>query len=272
MPTKYNNLFTIKRLWLVLVASMIVMFSILLYFGGEIYHQAPPIPKTVQSEDGTLIYTQEDILQGQKVWLSIGGMQRGSIWGHGSYLAPDWSADWLHREALTLLDILALQQYQSNSEQLSQLQQDVVAVSLKYELKKNTYAPDTGVITISNERKNAIDTVKGHYASIFQTAKTAEASALKEQYAFTKSLALSDDNLHAFTSFVFWTSWSSVTLRPQETVSYTSNFPHDPILWRGAASSVDPSDYAAFMRYALRSSYSANYTLNSLGFRCAKDL
>ena len=40
----------------------------------------------------------------------------------------------------------------------------------------------------------------------------------------------------------------------------------------GAASSVDPSDYAAFMRYALRSSYSANYTLNSLGFRCAKDL
>ena len=39
----------------------------------------------------------------------------------------------------------------------------------------------------------------------------------------------------------------------------------------GSASSVDPSDYAAFMRFALRSSYSSNYTLNSLGFRCAKD-
>jgi formylglycine-generating enzyme required for sulfatase activity len=40
----------------------------------------------------------------------------------------------------------------------------------------------------------------------------------------------------------------------------------------GAAASVDPSDYAAFMRYALRSSYSSSYTLNSLGFRCAKDI
>lgn len=39
----------------------------------------------------------------------------------------------------------------------------------------------------------------------------------------------------------------------------------------GAASSVDPGDYAAFMRYALRSSYEADYTLASLGFRCAHD-
>ena len=39
----------------------------------------------------------------------------------------------------------------------------------------------------------------------------------------------------------------------------------------GAASSVDPSDYAAFMRYALRSSYEASYTLESMGFRCARN-
>lgn len=40
----------------------------------------------------------------------------------------------------------------------------------------------------------------------------------------------------------------------------------------GAASAVDPNDYAAFMRYALRSSYEAHYTLSSLGFRCARDV
>ena len=39
----------------------------------------------------------------------------------------------------------------------------------------------------------------------------------------------------------------------------------------GAASAADPGDYAAFMRYALRSSYQASYTMESLGFRCAKD-
>lgn len=230
MPTKYNNVFTIKRLWFVLTASMIVMFSILLYFGGEIYHQAPPTPKVVQAADGAVIYTEADIVQGQKVWQSIGGMQRGSIWGHGSYLAPDWSADWLHREALALLDIKAQQQHQLNSEQLSQVQRDVLGVALKHELKENTYVPESGVITVSNDRRNAIDSVKAHYASVFQEAKTPAAETLKDQYAFAKSLALSDDNLHAFTGFVFWTSWSAVTLRPDGDVSYTSNWPYDPLV------------------------------------------
>jgi len=33
------------------------------------------------------------------------------VWGHGSYVAPDWSADWLHREAVALRDILAQKSY-----------------------------------------------------------------------------------------------------------------------------------------------------------------
>lgn len=39
----------------------------------------------------------------------------------------------------------------------------------------------------------------------------------------------------------------------------------------GAADAADPSNYAAFMRYALRSSLKAKYTVQNLGFRCAKD-
>lgn len=34
---------------------------------------------------------------------------------------------------------------------------------------------------------------------------------------------------------------------------------------------ADPSDYASFIRFGLRSSLSASYTLQNLGFRCAKD-
>lgn len=238
MSAKYNNLFTIKRLWLVLTGSMVLMFGILLYFGGEIYQQAPPRPSAVQSEDGSIVYTKEDIIQGQKVWQSIGGMQRGSIWGHGSYLAPDWSADWLHREAVALLDIKAQQQYQSNSEQLSQEQKDILAVTLRHELRENTYSPETGVITVTTDRTLAINTVKQHYASVFQKANSPEAEILKEQYAFAKSLALSDPDLHAFTGFVFWTSWSAVTLRPGGTVSYTSNWPHDPLVGNTPSASL----------------------------------
>lgn len=39
----------------------------------------------------------------------------------------------------------------------------------------------------------------------------------------------------------------------------------------GAANAADPSDYAAFMRFAFRSSLQAKYTVRNLGFRCVKD-
>jgi nitric oxide reductase subunit B len=95
----YQTTFSINRLWIILSVGMVVMFGILLLLGQQIYQQAPPIPEAVKSASGETLFTRSDIEAGQNIWQSIGGMQQGSIWGHGSYLAPDWSADWLHREA-----------------------------------------------------------------------------------------------------------------------------------------------------------------------------
>jgi nitric oxide reductase subunit B len=99
----YQTTFSINRLWIILSVGMVVMFGILLLLGQQIYQQAPPIPEAVKSASGETLFTRADIEAGQNIWQSIGGMQQGSIWGHGSYLAPDWSADWLHREAEALL-------------------------------------------------------------------------------------------------------------------------------------------------------------------------
>ena len=98
----YVTTFSLQRLWIILGLGLTFMFGVLLYFGGEIYREAPPIPKVFEVQNGSMLYTRDDILNGQSVWQSTGGMQQGSIWGHGSYLAPDWSADWLHREASAL--------------------------------------------------------------------------------------------------------------------------------------------------------------------------
>jgi nitric oxide reductase subunit B len=88
---------TIRKLWLALAALLVVSFSVLLWAGTEIFRAAPPMPEQVVGTDGEVLYTRADIEQGRQVWQSIGGMQLGSIWGHGSYVAPDWAADWLHR-------------------------------------------------------------------------------------------------------------------------------------------------------------------------------
>ena len=97
--SSYTTTFSIKRLWLILTFSMAIMFSVLLLFGQKIYQQAPPIPDSVVVEDGRVLFTKDEIQRGQNVWQALGGMQQGSIWGHGSYLAPDLSADWFRREA-----------------------------------------------------------------------------------------------------------------------------------------------------------------------------
>lgn len=96
-----------RKLWLGLAVLLTLSFGVLLWAGTEIFRTAPPMPEKVLSESGQVIYTRADMEQGRQVWQSMGGMQLGSIWGHGGYVAPDWSADWLHRESVSLLDLWA---------------------------------------------------------------------------------------------------------------------------------------------------------------------
>ncbi len=228
--SNYNKIFTIKRLWIILGLSMLVMFSILLSIGSEIYHEAPPIPKLVKTQTGNTVYTLQQIQNGQNIWQSIGGMQRGSIWGHGSYLAPDWSADWLHREAEAALNIQAQRLHQQNFYSLPAPEQDSLSAYFKHGIRENTYDKSSETLTITEERKQAIDIVTLHYASVFQAEDSDFSRNIREQYAFAKSLSLTNDDLHDLTAFVFWSSWSAVTQRPGAEVSYTNNWPHEKLV------------------------------------------
>ncbi|HAP25599.1 MAG TPA: nitric oxide reductase large subunit, partial [Achromobacter sp.] len=96
-----------RKLWFTLIAVVAITFALLGFYGGEVYRQAPPIPGQVVTSDGRALFGREDILDGQTAWQSVGGMQLGSIWGHGAYQAPDWTADWLHRELTAWLDLAA---------------------------------------------------------------------------------------------------------------------------------------------------------------------
>ena len=118
-----------RKLWVFLIGLLLASFTVLLWVGGEIHRVMPPIPKAVVSENGAVLYTRADIEQGRQVWQSIGGHQLGSIWGHGSYVAPDWSADWLHREAIEWLNITARSQTAHDYAELPADQQAATACS-----------------------------------------------------------------------------------------------------------------------------------------------
>ena len=225
----YAHLFTLKRLWLILAVSMFVMFGTLLWFGREIYHAAPPIPERVQTTQGQTLYTLDDIQRGQNVWQAMGGMQQGSIWGHGGYLAPDWSADWLHREASALLDIRARAEGSSSFASLTPREQAADEAELRIDMRRNTYDPATGTVTVTPERAAAIAVVQNHFRDLYQ-ARTPEAQKLRVDYAFPVHTRLSDADAHAVAAFYFWTSWAASTERPGKTITYTSNWPHEPLV------------------------------------------
>ena len=222
-------MYSSRKLWTWLAVICLLSFGVLGWVGTEIYLTAPPIPNQVISTSGEAVFTEGQVQQGQQAWQSAGGQQLGSVWGHGSYVAPDWSADWLHREALALRNIWAERDYKKSFENLSLGQQGEINGLLKNEMRSNTYDARTGNITLSDDRVAAIKQVKQHYINLF--GDDASLNHLREQYAMGSGLLPDQSDLEALPAFIFWSSWSAATNRPGETdLSYTSNWPHEPLV------------------------------------------
>lgn len=151
-----------RRLWTWLGLVCLLSFSALLYLGKEIYLAAPPIPSAVVADSGQVLFTGEQVKRGQQVWLAAGGQQLGTVWGHGSYVAPDWSADWLHREAVQLREVWAKQQFGKPYAALSADEQGTLDARLKREMRANRYDAATGRITLSDARASAARDVAAH--------------------------------------------------------------------------------------------------------------
>jgi len=217
-----------RKLWWGLATLLATTFAVLLWMGGEIHRQQPPMPVSVVSADGTVLYTQADIETGRSVWQSIGGQQLGSIWGHGALVAPDWSADFLHREASAWLDLRAQHAFGKAYAELPVGEQAKLQAEFTPDIRHNGYDPATGVLTVSAEQATAMTQVAAHYESLF--ADDPATAALRETYAMKNTTVDTPEHRRQLTAFFFWSAWACVTNRPGETVSYTSNWPYDPLV------------------------------------------
>jgi nitric oxide reductase subunit B len=227
---------TTKRLWVGLGILLCTAFGVLLWVGREVYHQAPPMPVQVVAADGAVVYTQADIETGRVVWQSIGGQQLGSIWGHGALVAPDWSADWMHREGEALLALWSVREHGATFAGLQADQQEALRGRLRLAQRRNTYDPTTGVLAISTDRAAAIATLVAHYDSVFGVDPAA--ADLRESYAMRDGTVDTTEHRRALTGFFFWTAWAAVTERPGSRASYTSNWPYEPELGNTPTSST----------------------------------
>ncbi|WIO73892.1 nitric-oxide reductase large subunit [Porticoccaceae bacterium LTM1] len=217
-----------KKLWWTLIGVLAITFSILGYFGTEVYREAPPIPSRYETESGGLLFTNQDILDGQTAWQSVGGMQLGSIWGHGAYQAPDWTADWLHRELLNWLEIAAREQHRTPYAELTGKQQHDLQYDLKEEYRTSTYnaAHDTAVL--SDRRIEAITETAAYYDALFGGDKALQPT--REHYAMKEVTLPSAERRQQLTRFFFWTAWAAATERTEGSATYTNNWPHEPLI------------------------------------------
>src|SRR6185369_46890 len=156
-----------KKLWLTFATSLALSFAVLGWVGTRVYQMAPPIPDRIVSAGGRIVFDPGAVGEGQNVWRSLGGMELGSIWGHGAYVAPDWTADWLHRELCAVLDIWANAQHGRAYEALPDEQQAALRARLRTEYRRNTYDPATRTVTVSDARARAIALVAAHYEDVF---------------------------------------------------------------------------------------------------------
>ena len=163
------------------------------------------MPEQIVAADGAVLYTRADIETGRQVWQSVGGQQLGSIWGHGALVAPDWSADWLHREATDVLDQWARRDYDMPAyAHLSPEQQAGLRGRLQQVMRTNTYDPATQTITLAPERVIALSNVAAHYESLF--GNDPATAALRETYAMKNATVDSLEHRRQLTAFFFWTS------------------------------------------------------------------
>jgi len=211
----------VKKLWIAFALVIVASFATLGWVGVRIYQQEPPIPARVVTRSGAVVVTGDEIRAGQDVWRAMGGMEVGSIWGHGSYVAPDWTADYLHREALFVLDAWSREAYGRPYAADGPETQAALRQRVQDTFRPNTLGAD-GTLVVDDVRADAFAAAVAHYTDVFGKGRTA--------YAVPADAVVAPARARELTAFFFWTSWAASTDRPGDTITYTSNWPHEPLV------------------------------------------
>ncbi|MGZ5359507.1 MAG: nitric-oxide reductase large subunit [Solirubrobacterales bacterium] len=188
----------------------LVGFFILGLLAYRTYQAKPPVPVKVVDPAGQLLYTGDDVSEGQKVFLHNGLMEYGSVFGHGAYLGPDFTADYLRRAALKVRDTYG------------GAGSDAAAQQTVDDFRGSSYDEETKTVTLSTAQADAFRSLEQHYSDFFSEPTTRNG---------LRPNAITDPTeLHQLTSFFAWTAWAGSTERPGHSYTYTNNWPSEPLV------------------------------------------
>ena len=201
----------ISKGWVQAVALVLLFgFFVMGLLAYRTYTGEAPVPAKVVDPDGRVLFTGADISGGQEVFLRNGLMEYGSIFGHGAYLGPDYTADYLRRAALVVQD-------RNGGSAFGAAKARTIE-----EFKTNRYDPSTGTLQFTAGQAAAFEVLQKHYADLFGTPTT--------QYGLRPKAITGRDQIKQLTAFFCWSAWVASALRPGHDYSYTNNWPPESLV------------------------------------------
>ena len=189
---------------------MVFGFAVMGFLAIRTYTDSMPQPKQVVSEQGEVVFTSAEITRGQQTFVRRGLQQYGSVMGHGGYLGPDYTADYLRRSSELVLDDLTNSGIQDPQGALVEM------------MRTNRYDKTTGDLVFTDLQIEAFSDVEAHYAAYFGAPTT--------RYGLIPNAITNPTDIREITAFVAWTAWASAAERPGHDYSYTNNWPAEPLV------------------------------------------
>jgi nitric oxide reductase subunit B len=197
---------------------MIFGFLIMGILAYRTYTASMPMPSNVVSESGRQLFTESDITRGQELFQARGVMQYGSVLGHGAYLGPDYTAEYLRLATDNVAEQWSMQG-------VSDPHDRVVA-----EFRANRYNPDTKTLVFTNKQARAFSDIEHYYADFFGENST--------KYGLQPKMITDPAEIGDLTAFFAWTAWASAAQRPGHRYSYTNNWPAEYRVDNGPTGSI----------------------------------
>ena len=193
-------------------------FFVLGMLAYRTYSGQPPIPERVVGPGGEVVFTGDEVREGQKVFLRNGLMQYGSIFGHGGYLGPDYTSDYLRRSALAVRE--------SYGGEAS----DRAASRTVEDFKQNRYDPENRTLEYTGAQTEAFGEAREYYGRFFSEPST--------RYGLRPEAITDPREIKELTAFFSWSAWAAAAERPGTDYTYTNNWPPEPLVGNEPSANV----------------------------------
>ena len=196
----------ISKTWFQVAALVFVFgFFVLGLLAYRTYKSDPPIPDRVVDPSGRVVFTGDDIRDGQRTFLNRGLMEYGSIFGHGAYLGPDFTADYLHRASDSV-------RAQLGGDRSDSARQETID-----QFQVNRYDGETKILPYTTQQAVAFDQLQSYYRGLLASDTT--------RYGLRREVIKDPERIHDLTAFFAWSAWAASARRPDHNYSYTNNWP-----------------------------------------------